>query len=97
MPPAFDFLTPPTPLAYFASLVGDDDQLPLLEAAVAIAQDEYPDLDVQNVLGDVDQLLAGKGHEDYQEIAGVKLPFSDLEQGRLALQAWRLRQTKEQA
>lgn len=42
-------------------------------------------------------LLAGKGHEDYQEIAGVKLPFSDLEQGRLALQAWRLRQTKEQA
>ena len=22
-------------------------------------------------------LLAGKGHEDYQEIAGVKLPFSD--------------------
>lgn len=58
MPPAFDFLTPPTPLAYFASLVGDDDQLPLLEAAVAIAQDEYPDLDVQTVLGDVDQLLA---------------------------------------
>jgi UDP-N-acetylmuramoyl-L-alanyl-D-glutamate--2,6-diaminopimelate ligase len=42
-------------------------------------------------------LLAGKGHEDYQEIAGVKLPFSDLVQGRLALQAWRLRQTKEQA
>ena len=34
-------------------------------------------------------LLAGKGHEDYQEIAGVKRPFSDLEQGRLALQAWR--------
>ena len=58
MPPAFDFLTQPTPLAYFASLVGDDDQLPLLEAAVCIAQDEYPDLDVQTVLGDVDQLLA---------------------------------------
>lgn len=50
------------------------------------------DLQVRDVL-----LLAGKGHEDYQEIAGVKLPFSDLEQGRLALQAWRLRQTKEQA
>lgn len=42
-------------------------------------------------------MVRGKGHEDYQEIAGVKLPFSDLEQGRLALQAWRLRQTKEQA
>ncbi len=42
-------------------------------------------------------LLAGKGHEDYQEIAGVKLPFSDLEQGRLALQAWRSCQMKAQA
>ena len=58
MPTAFNFRTMPTPLAYFASLVGDDDQLPLLEAAVSIAQDEYPDLDVQTVLGDVDQLLA---------------------------------------
>jgi len=58
MPPAPDFLKPPTPLAYFASLVADDQQLPLLEAAVCIAQDEYPDLDVQTVLGDVDQLLA---------------------------------------
>ncbi len=34
-------------------------------------------------------LLAGKGHEDYQEIAGMKQPFSDLQQGRLALQVWR--------
>ena len=48
----------PTPLAYFASLVSDDEGLPLLEAAASIAQDEYPDLDVQQVLGDVDQLLA---------------------------------------
>jgi regulator of sirC expression with transglutaminase-like and TPR domain len=30
----------------------------LLEAAVCLAQDEYPDLDVEQVLGDVDQLLA---------------------------------------
>ncbi|MBP9906453.1 MAG: UDP-N-acetylmuramoyl-L-alanyl-D-glutamate--2,6-diaminopimelate ligase [Rhodoferax sp.] len=30
-------------------------------------------------------LLAGKGHEDYQEIGGQRLPFSDLEQVRLAL------------
>jgi UDP-N-acetylmuramoyl-L-alanyl-D-glutamate--2,6-diaminopimelate ligase len=42
-------------------------------------------------------LLAGKGHEDYQEIAGVKRQFSDLEQGRLALQAWRDHHTKELA
>lgn len=50
--------SPPTPLDYFASLVRDDEQLPLLEAVASIAQDEYPDLDVQRVLGDVDQLLA---------------------------------------
>jgi murE/murF fusion protein len=30
-------------------------------------------------------LLAGKGHETYQEIAGVKLPFDDREWARLAL------------
>lgn len=48
----------PTPLTYFAVLVGDDDHLPLLEAAAAIAQDEYPDLDLQQVLGEVDLLLA---------------------------------------
>jgi UDP-N-acetylmuramoyl-L-alanyl-D-glutamate--2,6-diaminopimelate ligase len=30
-------------------------------------------------------LLAGKGHEDYQEIGGERLPFSDLQQVRLAL------------
>jgi regulator of sirC expression with transglutaminase-like and TPR domain len=47
-----------TPLAYFASLVSADDGFPLLEAAASIAQDEYPDLDVQAVLGDVDQLLS---------------------------------------
>jgi UDP-N-acetylmuramyl-tripeptide synthetase len=30
-------------------------------------------------------LIAGKGHEDYQEIAGIKYPFSDREQAALAL------------
>jgi len=30
-------------------------------------------------------LLAGKGHEDYQEVAGEKRPFSDLEEARVAL------------
>ncbi|MCY7319242.1 MAG: tetratricopeptide repeat protein [Ramlibacter sp.] len=51
-------LTAPTPLEYFGSLVQSDDQFPLLEAAASLAQDEYPDLDVQQILGDVDQLLA---------------------------------------
>jgi UDP-N-acetylmuramoyl-L-alanyl-D-glutamate--2,6-diaminopimelate ligase len=31
-------------------------------------------------------LIAGKGHEDYQEVAGVKHPFSDVEQARAALE-----------
>jgi regulator of sirC expression with transglutaminase-like and TPR domain len=49
---------PPTPLDYFASLVQSDDGFPLLEAAACVAMDEYPELDVQTLLGDVDQLLA---------------------------------------
>jgi len=32
-------------------------------------------------------VLAGKGHEDYQDIKGVKHPFSDLAEARLALAA----------
>jgi UDP-N-acetylmuramoyl-L-alanyl-D-glutamate--2,6-diaminopimelate ligase len=34
--------------------------------------------------GDV-VLLAGKGHEDYQEVAGVRRPFSDLAEAQTAL------------
>ena len=30
-------------------------------------------------------LIAGKGHEDYQEVAGVRRPFSDAEEARRAL------------
>ncbi len=30
-------------------------------------------------------LVAGKGHEDYQEVAGQRRPFSDLEQASSAL------------
>lgn len=48
----------PSPLQYFSSLVQSDEHFPLLEAAICLAQDEYPDLDVQQVLGDVDQLQA---------------------------------------
>ena len=38
-------------------------------------------------VGDV-VLLAGKGHEDYQEIAGVRHAFSDLDETTKALSAW---------
>jgi UDP-N-acetylmuramoyl-L-alanyl-D-glutamate--2,6-diaminopimelate ligase len=34
-------------------------------------------------------VLAGKGHEPYQEICGVRRPFSDIEQATQALAAWR--------
>lgn len=33
-------------------------------------------------------VLAGKGHEDYQEINGERHPFSDLQQAEQALAAW---------
>ena len=51
-------LSVPTSLEYFASLVQSDDHFPLLEAAASLAQDEYPEFDVQQLLGDVDQLQA---------------------------------------
>ncbi len=34
-------------------------------------------------------LIAGKGHEPYQEIAGVRRPFADVVEAGLALEAWR--------
>jgi UDP-N-acetylmuramoyl-L-alanyl-D-glutamate--2,6-diaminopimelate ligase len=34
-------------------------------------------------------LLAGKGHEPYQEVAGVRRPFSDLALARETLESWR--------
>ena len=46
----------PTALDYFAALVADDASLSVLEAAVAVAQDDEPDLDVQGVLAEVDAL-----------------------------------------
>lgn len=51
-------LNVPTPLEYFASLVHSDADFALLEAAVSLAQDDYPELSVQQVLGEVDQLQA---------------------------------------
>jgi len=53
LPPSF---VVPSALEYFAALVADDSQFPLTEAAVAIAQDENPDLDVEAVLAEIDTL-----------------------------------------
>jgi regulator of sirC expression with transglutaminase-like and TPR domain len=71
----------PTPLEYFASLVQSDADFPLLEAAISLAQDDYPDLDVGHVLGEVDQLLARlkrripAGAEPLQKIRAVNQFF----------------------
>jgi len=48
----------PTLLDYFATLVADDGQFSLLEAAIAIGQDDDPALDVQGVLSQIDTLAA---------------------------------------
>ncbi len=47
---------PTQQLDYFASLVAEDEHLPLTEAAIAVAQHAYPDLDVQGVLDHIDQM-----------------------------------------
>lgn len=46
----------PTALEYFSSLVADDASLSLIEAAAAIAQDDYPALDTQAVLAEIDAM-----------------------------------------
>ena len=49
------------------------------DRAAAIAQ-VLAEADARDVV-----LIAGKGHEDYQDVMGVKKPFSDLVQAREAL------------
>ncbi len=46
----------PTALKYFASLVQSDDDFALMEAAISIAQDAEPDLDLQTVQAELDRL-----------------------------------------
>lgn len=43
-------------LDYFSALVAEDESLPLTEAALSIAQDAYPDLDLQGTLAEIDEL-----------------------------------------
>jgi UDP-N-acetylmuramoyl-L-alanyl-D-glutamate--2,6-diaminopimelate ligase len=60
-------------------LVGIPSALVEVDRAKAIAAAILA-ADVRDVI-----LLAGKGHETYQETAGVRLPFSDFEQAEAAL------------
>ena len=48
----------PTALEFFATLVADDASLSVVEAAVSIGHDEFPQLDTQAVLADIDALAA---------------------------------------
>ena len=64
----------PTVLEYFATLVAEDAGFPLLEAAVSLAQDDEPDLDVQGLLADVDEL----GQRLRRRIAADSAPLQRL-------------------
>jgi len=55
------------------------DRREAIEVAVSIARS-----------GDI-VVVAGKGHEDYQIIGRQRLPFSDVDESRRALSAWRAR------
>jgi regulator of sirC expression with transglutaminase-like and TPR domain len=44
-------------LDYFSTLVADDNSLPLTEAALSLAQDAYPDVDLQGTLAELDELV----------------------------------------
>ncbi len=46
------------PLDYFASLVQQDEHIPLLEAALSIAQDDDPGLDLNHCLLEIDKFAA---------------------------------------
>ena len=63
--------------------VQPDRALAIREAVASAAEDDVI-------------LLAGKGHEDYQDIRGVRLPFSDLDEARRALRQ-RLGEAAEEA
>ena len=46
----------PTALEYFTTLVADDASLSIVEAAISIAQDDFPRLDTQAVMAEIDAL-----------------------------------------
>ena len=71
------------PQAIIAAILAGMRMRPAVEADRGAAiRTTILDADARDVI-----LLAGKGHEPYQEIAGVRLPFSDSESARQALAA----------
>ncbi len=66
---------PTQQLDYFSSLVAEDKHFPLTEAAIAVAQHAYPDLNVQGVLDHIDQL----GNRLKSRISPETLPIQRLQ------------------
>jgi regulator of sirC expression with transglutaminase-like and TPR domain len=62
----------PTALEYFATLVAEDASLPVLEAAAAVAQCEFPELDTQAVLAEVDGLGSRLKRRTPPDAAGLQ-------------------------
>ncbi|HZV54657.1 MAG TPA: UDP-N-acetylmuramoyl-L-alanyl-D-glutamate--2,6-diaminopimelate ligase [Rhodocyclaceae bacterium] len=72
------------PEAIIADIVGGMTRRPAIELDRAKAiKDAVTAADARDIV-----LLAGKGHEPYQEVAGARHPFSDLEQARQALEQY---------
>ncbi len=66
----------PTALEYFAALVADDASFSVTEAAVAVAQDEFPQLDPQDTLAQIDALadrLRRRLHADVAPMQKLRL------------------------
>ena len=62
-----------------AGVIGHDE-VDVIENRAEAVRHAIVDADPRDVI-----LLAGKGHEDYQDIGGTRHPFSDAEQAALAL------------
>ena len=72
-----------TPAAILADIVAGiaaRDAVAVVEDRRAASADAVARADARDVI-----VIAGKGHEDYQEIAGVKQPFSDVAEAERAL------------
>lgn len=70
------------PDAIIAAISAGMKANPIIEANRAVAiRTAIAEAEARDVV-----LLAGKGHEPYQEIAGVRHPFSDIEHARTALE-----------
>jgi UDP-N-acetylmuramoyl-L-alanyl-D-glutamate--2,6-diaminopimelate ligase len=62
--------------------LGQPSRVQVIEDRRAAIEQAVRDASASDVL-----LIAGKGHEDYQETAGVKLPFSDVDEAQRGLAA----------